>query len=249
LEEINIGGTVEQSSLGSESQTLGDRIRSTKDASPSIVGCKQQDILPVSRGVSESRSRDENQEGRATELIVVERDGSPMYISSGSSSPTSNKIKVTRNDDFLECIDLTDSPPIVEKVQAGLVDVMKQEDGPSSSIQAPSIIYPEGTVRPRTKRERRRPKGWEKKRVIEAEKEIIDFGAEASDEPDIRPVRVLLSKLVETQTRPMVQQRFQPPISPLFGRDKNRMKKGAKLRQESSDDRGLRIRMVRSVQV
>jgi len=114
-----------------------------------------------------------------------------MYISSGSSSPTSNKIKVTRNDDFLECIDLTDSPPIVEKVQAGLVDVMKQEDGPSSSIQAPSIIYPEGTVRPRTKRERRRPKGWEKKRMIEAEKEIIDFGAEASDEPDIRPVRGL----------------------------------------------------------
>ena len=192
LEEINIGGTVEQSSLGSESQMLGDRIRSTKDASPSIVGCKQQDILPVSRGVSESRSRDENQEGRTTELIVDEREGSPMYISSGSSSPTSNKIKITRNDDFLECIDLTDSPPIV-KVQAGLVDVMKQEDGPSSSIQAPSIIYPEGTARPRTKRGKRRPKGWEKfkKRMAEAEKEIIDFGAEASDEPDIRPVRRL----------------------------------------------------------
>lgn len=142
LEEINAGGTVEQSNLTSESQTLGDGIRSTKDAFPSIVGCKQKDILPVSRRVSESRSRreDGNQEGRTTELTVVEREGSPMYISSGSSSPTSNKMKFIRND-FLECIDLTDSPPIV-KVQVGLVDVIKQEGGGDTNSANSSTTVP-----------------------------------------------------------------------------------------------------------
>jgi len=198
--DTNVGGTVEQSNLGSESQTLGDRIRSTKDASPSIADYKQKDILPVSRGVSESdisrsRREDENQEGRMTELIVVERKGSPMYIPSGSSSPTSNKIEITRKDNVLECIDLTDSSSNV-KMQVELVDAMKREGGLSSSIRASSTIeYPEGTVRPRRKREKRRPRGWEKLKkrmaMAETEKEIIDFGAEASDEPDIRPVRGL----------------------------------------------------------
>jgi len=183
FEEINVGDTVEQSNLGSESQTLRDRIRSTKDASPSIADCRQGYILQIPRGVSESdisrsRKKDEIQEG------------SPIYISSGSSSPTSNKFKATRNDIALEWIDLTDNLPLV-----GLVDVTKQKNGPSPSNQAPSTTEIQETLKARRKRGKRRPRGWEKlkKRIamVKAEKEIVDLGADASDEPDIRPVRRL----------------------------------------------------------
>ena len=206
LEEINIGGTIERSQSQSNYQTLGDHIRLTidlQDAPPSTAGRKRKDILPVPRGVSESdasRSRREsgNQEIGKTELKVTEKEESPAYISSSSSTPVPDKMKDIPNNSIFEYIDLTGSPPQVN-MQAELVEekesVMKQDDTCSLLIQVPSATGPAEETPMRTEKTRKRHiRGRDKmkKRMAQAEKKkLLGIDAESSDEPDIRPARGL----------------------------------------------------------
>ena len=206
LEEINIGGTIERSQSQSNYQTLGDHIRLTidlQDAPPSTAGRKQKDILPVPRGVSESdasRSRREsgNQEIGKKELKVTEKEESPAYISSSSSTSIPDKMKDIPNNSIFEYIDLTDSPPQVN-MQAELVEekesVMKQNDTCSLLTQVPSAAGPAEETPMRTEKTRKRHiRGRDKmkKRMAQAEKKkLLGIDAESSDEPDIRPARGL----------------------------------------------------------